>query len=271
MRQFAPILALALALQAAMARHPEAYAQQSQDARVADIVQAGALRFGLGLGVPMTVIKDPQTGELKGAGLEVGRALATRIGVKFTAVEYPRPGAVLDDLSANPWDLSFLVFDPERAGQVNFSNPCMQTDFTYLLRPGSQIRSVTEVDQPGIRIAVPRGDGSDLYLTRTLKRAELIRTESHAAAVQLLRTGGADAKASPRPVLAGEAVTLPGATLLSDGFADIFFTVVVPKRQTTHLAYVNEFIENAKPSGLVQQIIEKVGLKGVRVAPPGKL
>jgi len=271
MRQYVAIIALALTLQAGMGAHNAAYAQQSQDSRVADLVQAGVLRFALGLGTPTTAIKDPETGELKGAGLEMGRALAARMGVKFTGVEYPRPGAVLDDLSANTWDASFLVFDPQRAGQVNFSNPSMQTDFTYLLRPGSTIRSAAQVDQPGIRIAVPRGDGSDLYLTRTLKYAELIRTESHAAAVQLLRTGGADAKASPRPVLAAESVTLPGARLLSDGFADISFAMVLPKAQTAHLAYVNEFIENAKASGLVQQIIEKVDLQGVRVAPPGKL
>jgi polar amino acid transport system substrate-binding protein len=118
---------------------------------------------------------------------------------------------------------------------------------------------------------VPRGDGSDLYLSHTLKRAELVRADSHAAAVDLLRTGGADAKASPRFVLMTEGPAVPGSQVLDDGFADISFAAVVAKRQTTWLAYINEFVEDAKASGLVKRIIETLGLQGVRVAPAEKL
>jgi polar amino acid transport system substrate-binding protein len=267
MRKLSAIVALVFALGSAL----QAHAQQSHDPRVADLVQAGVLRFGLGLGTPMTAIKNPTTGEVKGVALELGRALAARIGVKFTSVEYPRPGAVIDGLRANAWDVSMLVFDPERAQQVDFSNAYLQSDLTYLVPPGSSIHSVADVDKPGIRIAVPRGDGSDLYLTRTLKHAELIRTDSHAAAVDLLRTGGADAKSSPRPVLMEESSTLPGSRVLDDGYAEIYFAALVPKGQTARLTYVNEFIEDAKASGLVGRIIEAIGLQGVRVAPAGSL
>jgi polar amino acid transport system substrate-binding protein len=133
--------------------------------------------------------------------------------------------------------------------------------------PGSSIRSVADADQTGVRIAVPRGDGSDLYLSRTLKRAELVRTDSHAAAVDLLRTGGADAKASPRFVLMTESTAVPGSRILDDGFADISYAAIVPKERAARLAYVNEFLENAKQSGLVKRIIESLGLRGVKVAP----
>lgn len=247
------------------------HAQQLPDARIADLVSSGVLRFALGIGSPLTAIKDPATGELKGAGLEMGRALSARIGTRLTIIEYPRPGAVIDGLRDHAWDVSALVFDPERAEQVDFSNPYLQTDFTCLVPAGSPIRTVADVDQPGMRIAVPRGDGSDIYLTRSLRRARLTRTESHAAAVELLRTGGADAKASPRPVLIPESSALPGARILDDGFADIRFAVLVPKGQTARLAYVNEFVEDAKASGLVSRIIAAVGLQGVRVAPAGSL
>ena len=264
MKKLGPMVALAMALGFGIGAWAQtADAQQTQDPRVADLVQAGVLRFGLGLGTPMTAVKNPKTGELKGPAVEMGRALAARIGVKFETIEYLRPGAVIDGLRSNAWDVSILVYDPERAEKVDFSNAYLQSELTYLVAPGSSIHSFAEVDQPGIRIAVPRGDGSDLYLTRTLKRAELIRTESHSAAVELLRTGGADVKASPRPVLMVEASTLPGARVLDGGFADLYFAALVPKGKADRLSYINDFIEEAKASGLVKRIIESSGLQGV--------
>lgn len=241
------------------------------DSRVADLVQSGVLRFGIGLGSPMLAVKDSTTAEIKGPAWELGYALARRLGVKFEAVEYPRPGAVIEGLRTSAWDISILAFDPQRAELVEFSNPFMQTDLTYLVRAGSTISSLADVDRPGTRIAVPRGDATDFYLTRTIKQAELIRTESHAAAVELLRTGGADVKASPRPALMGESKTLPGSRVLNESVEEYQFAAVVPKGQIARIAYVNDFIEEAKASGLVKRIIDALDLQGVSVAPPGKL
>ena len=94
------------------------FAQQAPDPRVADLVQSGALRVGLGLGSLTTATRDPATGEVKGPALELGRALAARMGNQFVSVEYPRPGAVIDGLRASAWDVSILIVDPVRAEQV---------------------------------------------------------------------------------------------------------------------------------------------------------
>lgn len=272
MRRFASRVVLAAALTAATGTGMQtAFAQAPPDPRVADFVRAGELRVGLGLGVLMQAVRNPATGELRGAALDMARALAARIGVRLVTVEYPRPGAVIDGLRANAWDVSFLVFDPARMEQVDFSHAFLRSDITCLVTPGSPIRSVADADQAGVRIAVPRGDGSDLYLSRTLKRAELVRTDTHAAAVDLVRTGAADAKASPRFVLMTESPAAPGSRLLDDGFIDISYAAIVPKGQSARLAYVNEFIEDAKQSGRVQRIIETLGLQGVQVAPAEKL
>lgn len=272
MRRREFIVASTIAFTAAIrAGGQTALAQVSQDSRVADLVKAEELRVGIGLGVLMQAVKNPTTGELRGAALEMARALAERIGVRLVTVEYPRPGAVLDGLRTNAWDVTFLVIDPTRKDEIDFSHPFLQSDYTYLVAPGSLIRSVADADQAGVRIAVPRGDGSDLYLSRTLKRAELVRADSHAAALDLLRTGGADAKASPRFVLMTERPAVPGSQVLDNGFAEISFAAVVPKGQTARLAYINEFVEDAKASGLVKRIIETLGLQGVRVAPAEKL
>lgn len=122
-----------------------------------------------------------------------------------------------------------------------------------------------------MRIATARGDGSDLYLTRSLKRAELLRTDTQRQALEFVRTGQADAKASARSVLMADRPAFPGSRVLNDGFSAVAFAAVVPKGQTARLAYLNEFVEEAKASGLVQRAIESVGLQGIRVIPAEKL
>ena len=272
MKPLAPIFLLALALGIGIGPTgtQTAYAQQSKDPRVADLVRTGKLRVGIGLGSPSGAMKNPATGELRGLALDLGRALATRIGVDFVAVEYPRPGAILEGVQTNAWDVAFLVVDPERAKEVDFAPPHTQSDFTYLVPAGSSIHKVADADQPGIRIAVPRGDGVDLRLTRLLKKAELVRTDTLSAAVELLRTGGAHARAGPRQAVLAESVKLPGSRVLADGFAVISSAALVPKGHAGRLAYVSEFIEEAKASGLVKKIIEDAGLRGVQVAPARK-
>lgn len=264
-------IAAAVVLALALGGGGVAFAQQSPDPRVADIVHSGSLRIGIGLGSLTTAVKDPVTGEVKGSALELGRALAARMGVKLVRVEYPRPGAVIDGLRADAWDVAILLVDPARAEQADFSNPFIQSDLTFLVPARSTIQSFADVDQSGVRIAVARGDASDLALTRAIKRAELVRTDSIAAAVELLRTGGADATALNRPSLIAISATLPGSRVLSDGFAGIYSAVAVPKGHAGRLAYINEFVEEAKASGLVNHIIETLALQGVRAAPPGSL
>jgi len=184
-------------------------------------------------------------------------------------VGYVRSGSILDGARTDAWDLAFLGADPARTTDVDFSPPFMQTDFTYLVPSGSRIRTVEDADQSGVRIAVPRGDASELYLSRTLKRAELIRTESIAQAVELLRTGKGDAYAGPRPTALDEADRLPGSRVLEDRFGIVNRVAVVPKGKAERLAYVSEFLEDAKASGLLQRMIEVHKLRGMRVAPAG--
>jgi polar amino acid transport system substrate-binding protein len=240
--------------------HPE-------DPRVADLIRAGRVRVALGLGSPALAMKDRSTGEVRGPALDLARALADHIGIELVTVEYPRPGAIMCGVGTE-WDVTFLVVAPDRAAVADFSSPYMQSDFTYLVPAGSPFRSVADADRVGVRIGVPRGDASDLRLSKTLTQAKLVRTDSLAAAIELLRTGRAEAYAAGRTVLLGLATQLPGARVLEDGFGGISYAAAVPKGQVGHLDYVNEFIEGAKTSGLVKKITDRAGLRGVRVIPP---
>ena len=243
-----------------------AQAQQAPDPRVVDVVQSGKLRVALGLGSPVLAIKDPKSGELRGPALDLARALATKIGAQLEPVEYPRPGAILQGIQNNEWDVTFLVADPARSAEADFSPPYMQTDYTYLVPAGSTKHSVADVDQPGVRIAVPRGDGSDLRLTKMLKHAELARADSVAAIVDMVRAGQVDAYAGPRVVLLKLSEQAPGSRVLDEGFADIVYVAMVPKGKAGRIAYVSDFMEEAKSSGLVQRTIDQYGLKGIQVA-----
>ena len=136
-------------------------------------------------------------------------------------------------------------------------------------RLDGQVALVSGASRGPRNAAVPRGDASDLRLTRMLKHAELVRTDSIAAAIELVRGGNASAYAAPRFVLLAEAARQPGARVLDDHFAIISMAAMVPKGHARRLAYVSEFLEEAKASGLVKQTIERGGLRGVQVAPAG--
>ncbi len=243
-----------------------AQAQQALDPRVADLIQSGKLRTGLGLGSPALAVKDSKSGEVRGPALDLARALATKIGVRLELVEYPRPGAVLQGIQNNEWDVTFLVADPARLAEADFSPPYMQTDYTYLVPAGSSKHSVADLDAPGVHIAVPRGDGSDLRLTKMLKHAELVRADSIAAIIDMVRAGQVDAYAGPRVVLLKLSDQSQGSRVLGDGFAEIAYVAMVPKGRGGRITYVSDFIEEAKSSGLVQRTIDQYGLKGIQVA-----
>jgi polar amino acid transport system substrate-binding protein len=260
----------ALAITGAIVSALTAHAQQSADPRVADLIQSGKLRVALGLGSPALAIKDANTGDVRGPALDLAQALAKKIGVKLEPVEYPRPGAILAGVKNNEWDVTFLVADPARLADADFSPPYMQSDFTYLVPAGSLKRSVAEMDQPGIHIAVPRGDASDLSLTKILKHAELVRVDSIGAAIEMVHTNKVDAYAGPRAILLTLSNKAPGSRILDDGFADIVWVAMVPKGQTGHMAYLSDFIEEAKAAGLVKKTIDQANLHGIHVAPSGK-
>lgn len=245
---------------------PAVHAQQSSDPRVADLVKAGKIRVALGLGSPALAMKDANSGDVRGPALDLASALAMKIGVQLETVEYPRPGAILGDAQKDKWDITFLVVDPARLAEADFSLPYMQSDFTYLVPASSSKQSVAELDQAGVRIAVPRGDASDLRLTKLLKHAELVRMDSIGDAIEMVHAGKVDAYAAPRVVLLGLSSKAPGSRVINDGFADITWAVVAPKGNAVHIAYVNDFVREAKTSGLVQKTIDQYGLKGIQVA-----
>lgn len=238
------------------------------DPRIADLVGVGKIRVGL---FPPQYARDPATGELGGVLVEIVRALGARLGVEVVLVEQPTPRQVVDCLNGGVCDIASLGFDPSRVAQVGgFSPPFVQVDYTYLVPAGSPICSVVDVDRPGVRIALVRDHASTLALRRILRQAGQVDVETVDAAFDLLRAGNVDAWASVRPALLDYSSRLPGSRVLADSYGANHPALVIATGQTARLAYLSEFIEEAKASGLVQRAIEHAGQAGYQVAPAGE-
>jgi len=259
-------LLLSLTFIAMLARLAEA--QQVSDARVADLVQTGKIRLGVH---SLMYKKDPQTGEPKGAGvgiilLDIARALGARIGAEIVPVGHPTIAEMLTCLTAGACDMGFMGPDPSRTW-VAFSPPILQLDYTLLVPAASSIQRIADVDRPGVRVAVVRDHASTLTLSRILKHAQLVYAATPDPTFDLLRTGQADAFASIRGALLEYSARLPGSRVLDEHYGANLLGMVVAKGQAARLAYITEFIEQAKASGLVQQAIERAGLPGYKIAP----
>jgi polar amino acid transport system substrate-binding protein len=238
--------------------------QQTNDPRVADLVRAGKVRVALY--VPQYT-KDPITGELRGWAADIARALGASLGIAGVPVEHPHPPEAVASLTAGICDAAILGIDPTRAGAVDYSPPFVEADYTCLVPAGSSIRSVEDADRPGVRIAAVRGHASTLALSRMLKRATLVYADMPDPTFEILRRGEASVFASLREVLLQYSAQLPGSRVLDSRYGFNSLAIAVPKGQVGRLAYVSDFIEEAKASGLVQQAIERSGWRGLKVAP----
>jgi len=238
---------------------------QTTDPRVADLVRAGKLRVGLFL---PQYIKGPD-GLRTTVWIETARAYATRVGVPLAIVEHATPPEAIACLKAGSCDQLFLPLDTRAAEIGDFSNPVFQFDYTLMVPAGSAITKVADADRPGVRIAAIRNHASTNEFVRQVKRAEFFFAETPEETFALIRQGKADVMASTRLLLLDFSEKLAGARVLADRYGANINRMVVPKGNADRLAYVNEFIEEAKASGAVQHFIEHGGTRGVTVAPLG--
>ncbi len=164
-------------------------------------------------------------------------------------------------------DAGFLGLTKARTADVDYATPHIMVPFTYLVPPNSSIRTVADADKPGIRIAAVRNHASTHALEHVIKHAEIISVEIPDEAFELVRSGKAHAYASPRPPIVEYAKQLPGSQVLDGHYGANIQAIALKKGQAARLAYISEFVEQAKTSGLVQRIIDRIGHRGIAVAP----
>jgi polar amino acid transport system substrate-binding protein len=239
-------------------------AQPATDPQIAELVQAGRVRVALY--IPQYT-KDPITGALAGWTVDLVAALGARLGVEGVPVEHPTPAHAMASLKAGVCDAAILGIEPSRAVDVDYTPAVVQADYTLLVPAGSSIGSVAAADHPLIRVAAVRDHASTMTLARILKQATLVYADMPDLAFELLRTEKANAFASLREILLRYSTQLPCSRVLDERYGFNALGIAVPKGHAGRLAYLSEFVEEAKASGLVQRALDHAGWRGVRVAP----
>jgi polar amino acid transport system substrate-binding protein len=232
-----------------------------------DLAPTGKLRAGINYGNMILAQKDPATGESRGPAIDLTRELGKRLGVPVELVPYTSVGTMVDGAKAGAWDIAFLGADPARANEISFTAAYLELETTYLVPAGSRLLTIDDVDQDGVRVAAPARAAYELYLSRSLQRANLVRAENGDAAFDMLATGRVEALAGLRQALGPLAEKLPGSRMLDGRFMAVQQAVGIPKGRDAGLVYLRAFVEEAKASGMVAQSIEKTGFLGVAVAP----
>jgi polar amino acid transport system substrate-binding protein len=231
-----------------------------------EFAPTGKLRVGLNMSNFLLTAKDAATGEPKGIAADLGRELGKRLGLAVELVPYPGPGVLADDAAKNKWDVGFLGAEPQRANEIDFTGAYVEIEATYLLPGGSPLKSVAEVDRKGARIAVPERSAYELWLTRNIKNADLVRIKGADEAFKEFVSQKMDALAGLRPRLVTDQESLPGSRILEGNFTAVQQAAGTPKGRPAAFKYLREFIEDIKATGLVAKTIEKNNVRGLTVA-----
>lgn len=231
----------------------------------AELAPTGALRAGLNLSNFLLINGRTPEGEPDGVAPDIAREIARRLGVPVKLIAYPNPGDLV--AAVGEWDIGLVGADPLRAGRIAFTPAYAEIEATYLVPAGSPIRSIEDVDRPGVRIAVSERSAYDMYLRRTLTAATLVHAPGIEASYQAFVARKLDALAGLKPRLLADRAKLPGSRILEGRFTAIQQAIGTPAARVAAAAWLRAFVEEAKRA-LVARLIEKHKVEGLTVAPP---
>ena len=230
-----------------------------------DLTPTGKLRVGVNLSNFLLVQRNDD-GSVRGIVPDLAQEIGRRIGAEVVLVKYEKVGEVAEGGMRGEWDIAFIGAEPQRAKDIDFTAPYVEIEATYLVPAGSPIKSIDDVDRPGVRIAVSDRSAYDLWLTRNIKHAELKRVEGLEGSYQLFVKEQLEVLAGLKPKLLEDAARLPGSRILDGRFTSVQQAIGTPKGRPEGFAYLRQFADDVKASGLVAQLIERHGIKGLTVA-----
>ena len=222
----------------------------------------GVLRAAINLGNILLVTGKTDGGDPVGVAPDMARAVADRIGVPVRFVTYASPGEVADAAAGDNWDIGLIAYEAQRAETITFSPAYVEIEATYLVPAGSSFQSLEDVDSPGTRIAVSGRSAYDLYLSRTLTHATLVRGEGLAGTVDIFVSEGLDALAGLRPALLENAQTIPGARVLDGRYTTVRQAIGVRPEHAAAAAFLADFVREARGDGTAQGFIDRHGVTG---------
>ena len=232
-----------------------------------ELLSTGKLRVGLNHGNFLLVTPNTKA-DPRGVAPDIARELGRCLGVSVEFVNYDTAGGLADSVRTAAWDVAFLGAEPQRANEIAFTAAYLEIPSTYLVPAGSPIRSVDEVDRPGVRIAVADASAYGLYLDRTIKHATLVKTKGLDGSFDAFVRDKLEALAGLKPRLLTDVQKLPGARILDGQFAGVQQAIGTHKNREAAAKFLRTFVEDVKASGFVAQAISSNGAAGVSVAPP---
>ncbi len=232
---------------------------------VAELAPTGVLRAAINLGNFLLVTGRSASGDPEGVSPGMAKAVADRLGVPVRYVPFAKPGPLADAVDDNVWDIGLIGAEPQRAEKIAFTAAYTEIEATYLVPAGSPITQISQVDRPGVRIAVTARAAYDLWLERNIKQATVLRVEGGALAK--FRNEGLEVLAGLRPGLLTDLESLPGARILDGQFTAVQQAIGTQRRNSLGAAFLRDFVEEAKASGLVARLIEQHKVRGLSVAP----
>jgi polar amino acid transport system substrate-binding protein len=234
-----------------------------------EFMPKGKLRASINLGNPILANRD-QNGEPCGVSVDLACAFAAKLGAPLELVMFDAAGKAADALKHEEVDIGFLAIDPLRAQSIAFTPPYVVIEGAYLVKADSPVQSNEEVDNPGTRVVVGKGSAYDLFLTRSLQAAQILRSPTSPTVVDTFITERADVAAGVKQQLQQDAQRLTGLRLLPGRFMVINQAMGMPvKRSESALAFLSDFIEEMKSNGFVEEALRRHGIEGAAVAPPG--
>ena len=258
---------LAVSLVAALMVAVAAHAAEPSPQVARELAPTGTLRAAINYGNPVLAQKTA-SGEPGGVSVELARELGKRLGVPVELVFFDAAGRVFEAVKAGAWDVAFLAIDPVRAAEITFTQPYVVIEGTYMVAQDSPVRAIEDVDREGLRVSVGRGSAYDLFLTRSLKNAALVRAPTSAAAIELFAQGGGlDAAAGVKQPLVAFAAANPGFRVIEGRFMVIEQAMATPRGREGARVCLRSFIDEMKASGMVAGALQRSNQPDATVAP----
>lgn len=234
---------------------------------VRELAPTGKLRAAINFGNTVLAQREPSGSEPRGVSVELARELAKRLRVPVEFVTYDAAGRVTADATKNVWDIAFVARDPERAKDIEFTDAYLIIEGAYLVPAASSLRKNEDVDREGVRIAVGRGSAYDLWLSRNIKRATLVRAPTSRAAIELFAKDRLEVAAGVKQPIVEYARSRPGVRVLPGRFMVIEQAMATPRGRAAGAKYLSAFVDEMKASGFVAAALERSGQRDAAVAP----
>jgi len=232
-----------------------------------ELAPTGIFRASINVGNPILANLDAD-GKPFGVSVDLAGEFARRLGIPLELVVFDSAGKSVDAVTAEQADFGFFAVDPVRGAGIAFSAPYVLIEGAYLVKNVSPVRTNDEVDRAGRSVVVGTGSAYDLYLTRALQHAQIVRAPTSPSVVQTFLEQDADVAAGVRQQLEADAARTPGLRLLPGRFMVIQQAMGIPKARSPEAVDVlRQFVEEMKASGFVADALARHGIEGASVAP----